>query len=205
LDGGVCQGFGAQLCGKDVDEATPGLAERLTTDPGAYLQLIAVADLQVQESEKLLHEYVLLARHAGLSWDQIAESLGITRVEAQKKFIAAMANQSGSLELTSAAEVVAAVEAAKLPPVGTRVTVRGDDDILQHAGPYGWHGVAATTNTWTLEFDNQQWEHVCKYSKKAPEGDGWQLAAKWLATRYWKRPTELPILPGAPDPYSFGN
>jgi hypothetical protein len=79
------------------------------------------------------------------------------------------------------------------------------DAPLQQLGDFGWHGIAFSSTTWTLQFDDQQWEHKTTLRKnKPPAGDGWQRIGTYLST-YWKRPTGRPILPGAPSPHSFGN
>ena len=60
-----------------VDEITPGLIDRLATDPTAYAELITASELVATRAEGLLAETVLSARHAGLTWAQVGKALGI--------------------------------------------------------------------------------------------------------------------------------
>lgn len=199
-----------------VDEITPGLIDRLATDPSAYQELITASELVATRAEGLLAETVLSARHAGLTWAQVGKALGIDSQAAQQRFTGTqredLRERFRRLEAEMQTEDFASASTAigqplddpRLPPVGTRVTVDNDEFAqVQRGGAYGWHGVAFTSWTWTLEFDNQQWEHATTYLNKPPTGEGWQRIGRWGTTVYWKRPTKLPILPGAPKPESF--
>jgi len=209
-----------------VDDITPGLIDRLATDPSAYSELITASELVATRAEGLLAETVLSARHAGLTWAQVGKALGIDGQAAQQRFTGTqredLRERFRRLEAETLLEVVSTdgakapgstteptaightADDPRLPPVGTRVTVDNDEfPQVQRGGTYGWHGVAFTSWTWTLEFDNRQWEHATTYLNKAPAGEGWQRIGRWGTTVYWKRPTNLPILPGAPRPESF--
>jgi hypothetical protein len=214
-----------------VDEITPGLIDRLATDPSAYPELITASELVATRAEGLLAETVLSARHAGLTWAQVGKALGIDGQAAQQRFTGTQREdlrerfrrlEAETLENSVVAARFSAPEPGasapsvetttighqlddpRLPPVGTRVTVDNDEfPQVQRGGAYGWHGVAFTSWTWTLEFDNQQWDHATTYLNKPPAGEGWQRIGRWGTTVYWKRPTNLPILPGAPKPESF--
>jgi hypothetical protein len=207
-----------------VDEITPGLIDRLATDPSAYSELITATELVATRAEGLLAETVLSARHAGLTWAQVGKALGIDGQAAQQRFTgtqredlrerfrrleaetSAVVSTDGANAPGSTTELAIghSLDDPRLPPVGTQVTMDNDEfSQVQRGGPYGWHGVAFTSWTWTLEFDNRQWEHATTYLNKPPAGEGWQRIGRWGTTVYWKRPTNLPILPGAPKPESF--
>jgi hypothetical protein len=201
---------------KVIDESTPGLIDRLGSDPNAYADLLAVTHLVSEEADELLRETVISARHSGMNWEQIGEVLGISRQAAQQKFSAAstadvadVANPAFPISLTPNATAPAMLNYADLPPVGTQVMIDidytgGSEEVkmLNRAGQYGWHGVAFTAETWTLEFDNRQWQHLSSFAKE-PFGGGWQRIGRFLWSVWWARPTNLPILPGNPDPHSF--
>jgi len=82
------QGTVRDSLSKIVDDATPGLIDRLASDPNAYEDLITVINLVSQEADELLRETIISARHAGLSWDRIGKLLGISRQAAQQRFSA---------------------------------------------------------------------------------------------------------------------
>ena len=191
-----------------VDDATPGLVDRLASDPQAFKQVLAVTNLVVAEAEELLQETATSARHAGLGWEEIGDAIGLTRQEAQLRFAASPANAANSANATSGQALVApgmasGTASGGYPPIGTLVRIEtGDDSIINRAGPHGWHGVDFSSTDWTLQFDDQQWEHK-KTMRKEPAGEGWQRIGRWGPAVFWKRPTGLPILPGNPRPESF--
>ena len=200
---------------KVIDESTPGLIDRLGSDPKAYADLLAVTHLVSEEADELLRETVISARHSGMNWEQIGEVLGISRQAAQQKFSAGPSSvvepvaDVGRNHLPLVVEPVADVGRNHLPPAGTQVMIDidytgGSEEVkmLNRAGQYGWHGVAFTAETWTLEFDNRQWQHLSSFAKE-PYGGGWQRIGRFLWSVWWARPTNLPILPGNPDPHSF--
>ena len=195
---------------KVIDESTPGLIDRLGNDPKAYADLIAVTHLVSEEADELLRETVISARHSGLNWEQIGEVLGISRQAAQQKFSTPAGEQAPATSFVAAPSYAPTdLNYGDLPPVGTQFTIDADYSggseevkMLNRAGQYGWHGVAFTAETWTLEFDNRQWQHLSSFGKE-PYGGGWQRIGRFLWTVAWARPTNLPILPGNPDPHAF--
>jgi len=191
---------------KVVDEATPGVAGRLSRNPNAYTELLTATNLVIEEAEKLLRKQVIAAHHAGLSWEQIGEALGINAFVAQQRFAGAPLAQN------RAPVVPLPVGAGnqQLPPIGTLFVVEpglfaGQElDCLNRAGQYGWHAVDRVSSRWTLAFDHQQWQHsVTSSETKTPYGDGWQQVVSQKKLVYWARPTNLPILPGNPPVKSF--
>ncbi|MCL1801284.1 MAG: hypothetical protein FWG25_07995 [Promicromonosporaceae bacterium] len=192
---------------KIVDDATPGLIERLAGDPSAYGQLVAITKLVSDEADQLLRETVISARHSGLNWERIGDVVGMSRQEAQQtygsKIDDAAIDASNALMIAPGAQ--ADMTAHRLPPIGTRVHTKLDELVqLNRGGPYGWHAVAYQGGYFVMEFDDQQWNHATSY-RNPPPGGGWQRIARWGPWIYWARPTGLPILPGAPEPNSFAS
>ena len=236
-----------------IDDATPGLIERLATDPAAYAQLLAVTHLVAEEAEELLRETAISARHAGLNWEQVGAAIDLDRQAAQRRFgpkkaelaeplepdipeqSAALGDQltapqlvpghgqaltpgghlapiGGELAAVTSGQLAAYADGTQAtpllrpyPPLGTRDTVfEGDDNrwTFGTAGQYGWHPVSFSGSTWTVEFDNQQWEFDITTGKE-PKGPGWQRIGRYAFAVYWTRPTGRPILPGNPDPGAF--
>ncbi|MCL1801283.1 MAG: hypothetical protein FWG25_07990 [Promicromonosporaceae bacterium] len=197
-----------------VDDATPGLIDRLASDPNAFRQLLAVTKMVVDEGEELLRETAISARHAGLNWERIGEAMGMTRQEAQKRFsprptddddAAAQFGASGNAVDANGLAANAPPGSQQIAP-GTRIVIPLASDemsVLNQLGSYGWHGVGFTSSTWTIAFDpTQQWEHAYTMRKPPKRGEGWQQIGRW-GLMYWRRPTGEPILPGAPDPRTF--
>ena len=181
-----------------IDDSTPGVIERLGTDPAAYGELIVATHLVATEADELLRETIISARQAGLNWEKIGNLLGVSRQAAQQRF------GGGIVDLAPVTDP----NAEALPPIGTRVTLEhtftATDElpILNRAGLYGWHGVSFTSSTWTIEFDNRQWQHAVS-AGKPPNGFGWERIGRWAFQVFWARPTELLILPGNPPPDAF--
>lgn len=176
-----------------IDESTPGLIDRLASDPKAFTELIAVTKVAADQVAELLAEAVLSARHVGLTWEQIGEALDITRQEAQIRFSAPHSKSAPSP--TTIAENPFSI--------GQRVWLRplewgNEMPVLNIVGQYGWHSVDYGTEYHIVEFSNQQWEHA--RSLRRPRGENWQKIKGGL---YWKRPTGKSILPGDPRPETF--
>jgi len=176
-----------------IDDTTPGLIDRLGTDAKAYKDLVAVTHIVATEAEEILRETVIAARHAGLNWEEIGEQIGLSRQEAMLRFTP----KSGTEPVGN---VGAAATTESGQPIGTRITIGTPSNelkTLQRAGEYGWHAVGFDYSSWTLEYDNRQWEHASTL-RKEPPGSGWERVGRWGPTVWWKRPTEKPVLPGNP-------
>lgn len=198
-----------------VDNAAPGLTDRLANDAAAWDELIGVTNLAVIESESLLRETVIAARNAGRTWTQIAAALGISRGEALTRFSAQTETaNTGTAPTESATEVSDDAEIAD--PLLSRQMVRDmpfySVDPLNDAGKYGWHSVRVTTNdsitgvNHLMEPDTQQWEHACRVPRKRREVEGWQklkVDGPVVGINYWTRPLGIPALPGKPEPQRF--
>ena len=190
---------------KVIDNATPGLAERVMTNPAAFLELIAITELVSKEADTILKETVLAARKAGISWEQIGTELGLSRAEAMERFTANRAAvQAMQHSQVAQADMVAgatgALVVASTIPNGTRLVIGpvvNDMAFLDDVGKWGWHGIACDAESWTIEKSDQQWENKMTIRKKPPSPE-WQQAGKWGVVTYWKRPLGTPSLVGEP-------
>ena len=199
-----------------IDEATPGLTARLATDPAAYTQLLAISEMVAQEADELVREAAISARHAGLTWERIGDSVGMSRQAAQQRF-----GPKGEVEQVGAPNPVtndlavagapgALADAATqhlLPPIGTQAHISEASDsglmMLSRAGRHGWRAISVSPGgIFTIQFDNRQWQVVTTTGKE-PAGLGWHRIGRYGFTVYWTQPTHIPVVPGAPDPKSF--
>lgn len=166
-------------------DGRPGLAERLATDPQAYLELISIAASARSETAVLLSAAVTSARRAGCTWGQIGDVLGVTRQAAQQQY----GGDTETGESTQAKSMV-------LAPL----TSFSEMDVLNRAGRYGWHGVEFGVAYFRVERDNRQWEHFRTVLTIMPATDGWQRVGwGWMWWRYWARPLDTPALVGNPS------
>lgn len=201
---------------KIVDDSTPGLIDRLGTDPAAYAELLVATHLVAEEAEELLRETVVSARHAGLNWEQIGSLFGISRQAAQQRFSAGMPGHLAMEEAPLPGMGVAADGATApfgrsvpgSPPIGTTATIdeASDDNVkmLNRAGQYGWRCVSFTTWTWTIEMTGNQWATAATMGKEPP-GEGWQRIGRYAFMVYWTRPVAAPPLPNSPNPEVFSS
>lgn len=207
-----------------VDEATPGLVDRLATDANAYEDLITVTNLVAEEADELLRETVISARHAGLSWEKIGSLLGISRQAAQQRFSAAATNSvarpAGTAGTAVGHMISDPIQPGAIvhsdtfttipgsPPIGTTATIdeASDDNIkmLNRAGQYGWRCIGFTTWTWTIEMTGQQWSAAATMGKEPP-GGGWQRIGRYAFYVYWTRPVPAAPLPNSPNPEVFSS
>lgn len=185
------------LLAETIAAADPELQERIHSDPEAYLDLIVLTDRTRKEASALLDAAVTSARSAGLSWDAIGESLGMSRQAAQQRF--GPRDPQGE------------------PPsrMSETRTLRGltafnEMAALNRAGKFGWHSVENGILFHTLERSTEQWEHdrvlITNPKRAQMERDGWQQAGeKWFPWVYYARPTGLPaIMEDVSDSYLIG-
>ena len=166
----------------------PTLADRLTKDPDAYLDLIALASSTRAQSDNLMSAAILAARHAGCTWDQIGTALGTSRQAAQqaysKHIIEPDTTQTGTPQRMLARPLTAFNEMG----------------FLAIAGRYGWHSIAYGVAYHMLERDTNQWEHARTSFGNIPFGSGWQrIGLGWGWWQYWARRLDTPALIGDPS------
>jgi len=160
------------------------LVERLHTDPAAYLELIKLAVANQSESAELIPAAVASARHAGCTWEQISDSLGISAQAAQQQYD----DPKPSTEPRTTESMI-------LAPL----TAFSEMAVLARAGKYGWHATGYGVLYFTVARDSRQWEHA-RTVLTQPAGSGWQpIGGGWMWWRYWARPLDAPALPGNPS------
>ena len=168
-------------------EARPGLAERLPTDPQAYLELISLVSAARSETAVLLSTAVASARRAGCTWNQIGDVLGVTRQAAQQQY--------GS-DADSGIASPTPTESMMLTPL----TAFNEMEVLDRAGKYGWYSVGYGPLYHRVERDIRQWQHARTFLGAVPDGEGWQrIGWGWVWWIYWRRPLALPALSGNPS------
>jgi hypothetical protein len=155
------------------------LRAALETEPESYLRLVAAATVAADEAERLLHESVNGARHAGHSWDAVGRVLGVSRQAAQQRFKTA----SGDAPDEAARRVL------------TGMTAFNEMDALAREGRRGFHLVDFGPFYLVLEASDRQWEHRRTIAPARPaqrrlEEDGWQPVGTWFPFRYYARPLE---------------
>ena len=168
-----------------IEAADPTLADRLSHDAQAHLELVALARAARAETDVLLAAAVTSARGAGCTWEQVGAILGMTRQAAQQRY--------GRAGL--GAGPAAGPESRELRPL----SAFNEMAVLSRAGRYGWHSVGYGPLVHRVVRDVVQWEHTRTFGRP-PEGAGWQpVGAGWGWWTYWARPTTEPALPGDPS------
>lgn len=168
-----------------VNQLDPGLAESVeeAADPLAILRLIDITAQLSAEAELSLRGTVTAARTAGLSWEQIGDTLHVSRQAAQQRFGTKVASNS-------------APEFWRLQPV----TVFTEMQTLNEAGRYGWRSVGFGASFHDLVRTDVQWVHR-RVSVLSPrhslEDRGWQrIDGTWFPWAYYSQPLEARALPG---------
>lgn len=155
-----------------------GLGQALEDDPEASLMLVDAASIASQEAGRLLRESISSARSAGMSWDAIGRTLGVSRQAAQQRF-----GSPGALPRATGNRRI-------LSPV----TAFDEMAALAELGRQGWHSVGYGTAHHVLEKSDQQWEHRRLLwgaaHRRQLEAEGWQLiGTATFPWSYWARPT----------------
>lgn len=169
-----------------ISAADPGIHERIESDPGAYLDLVALAARANDYVDQILQAAVSSARSGGHSWDAIGRRLGMSRQAAQQRFGRALS----------------------VPPTGnakTRtlrpLTAFNEMEVLRRAGRYGWHSIDYGPLFHVVARSSQEWEHRRVYAwspaQRKLEVAGWQrIGSLWFPWAYFARPTAKPAVPG---------
>jgi hypothetical protein len=137
-----------------------------------YLRLVASADVAAREADRLLHESVSGARHAGYSWDAIGGVLGVSRQAAQQRFRSIKAEDGDGRRVI------------------TGVHALNETEILAREGRAGNHLVGFGPLYLIVEPSERQWEHKRVLGRKL-SGDDWEFVGSWFPFRYYKRRLEL--------------
>ncbi|MCL1871220.1 MAG: hypothetical protein FWF90_12505 [Promicromonosporaceae bacterium] len=173
-----------------VEGAQPDLADRLTDDPAAHLDLVALHQAATVEAAALLSTAIGSARHAGCTWEQIGAVLGMTRQAAQQRYGPSLRRRPAF--------------AGRQQAVFNGLTAFNEIAALNRAGRYGWHSVGYGLLHHVVERDEVQWEHARTKVGVVPFGEGWRtIGSGWGWWTYWARPLDVPVLPGDPAPNEF--
>jgi hypothetical protein len=168
-----------------VFDGPEDLRAALETEPASYLTLIAAAHVAAGEANRLLHDSVTGARHAGHSWDAIGGLLGVSRQAAQQRFKTGV----GETPDDPARRVI------------TGVTAFNELAALERAGRAGFHLVDFGAFYLVVEASDRQWEHrrtiaPSRGAQRRLEDEGWQPAGTWFPFRYYARPLDAAPVAG---------
>jgi hypothetical protein len=152
------------------------LRAALETEPESYLRLVAAAHVAADEADRLLHESVTGARHAGHSWDAVGRVLGVSRQAAQQRFKTAAGAQDGPTRR-----------------VLTGMTAFNEMAALEREGRRGYHLVDFGPFYLVVEASDRRWEHRRTIAPSRPaqrrlEEEGWEPVGTWFPFRYYARP-----------------
>lgn len=172
-----------------VNQLDPSIAKDMESgaDPLATLRLVELTAALNTEAEESLRGTVDSARAAGLSWEQIGDTLRVSRQAAQQRFGTRVAPDNTP-------------QFWRLHPV----TAFNEIQRLNEVGRFGWRSVGFGALFHDLVRTEMQWEHrrVSVFSTKKPsKGDGWQLVeGMWFPWMYYAHPTGAHALSGdAPE------
>ncbi|WP_210410950.1 hypothetical protein [Oerskovia sp. KBS0722] len=174
------------LLAEAVTAADPGIGDRIATDPGAHLELVALTARASTSAESLLATAVSSARSAGHSWEAIGTTLGISRQAAQQRFGRPVGpGAPGTVQdLVGGAEVG---DTRILSPV-TAVTEMA---ALAAYGRKGWRSTGFGAGFHRLVRTTTQWEHQRVYvlgaSRFGLEADGWERIGTLFPWVYYVR------------------
>lgn len=157
----------------------PGdLRAALETEPESYLTLVAAAHVAADEADRLLHEWVTGARHAGHSWDAVGRVLGVSRQAAQQRFKTAAGPPEGPSRR-----------------VLTGMTAFNEMAALEREGRRGYHLVDFGPFYLVVEASARPWEHrrtiaPSRAAQRRLEDEGWEPVGTWFPFCYYARPLE---------------
>lgn len=172
-----------------LDAAAPELAQRLDTETGAHLDLVAIARDAHDETATLLRAAVSSARGVGCTWEQVGTVLGMSRQAAQQRF--------GARDEVPPPPADRSGRTLTLTPLNAFNEMR----VLTRAGRHGWHTIGFGTLFHTVARSDRQWEHYRGgFMAGPPAGEGWQrVGSGWGPWTYYTRPVDAPALPGLDD------
>lgn len=181
----------------------PAIRERLLTDPGAYLDLIAVTAHARAEADTLLRLAVAGARAAGCTWESVGGVLGMSKQAAQQRY-----GTTDDDAAPNPADPPVAASAPDDPAARTHqiswLNAFTEMRALDNAARYGWHLVGSGPGTVVVRKSDVQWEHqrvlASRAAGRALEVQGWtRVGSSWFPHAYYKRPTGQPALPEPSD------
>jgi hypothetical protein len=184
------------LLAEAVTAADPGIGDRIQTDPGAHLELVALTARASTSAESLLATAVSSARSAGHSWDAVGKVLGISRQAAQQRFGRGLGQGApGTVHDVVGSAPVGATR------ILTPVTAVTEMPALAAYGRRGWRSTGFGAGYHRLVRTATQWEHQRVYvlgaSRFGLEADGWERIGTWFPWVYYAR--SLGIAPVGDD------
>jgi hypothetical protein len=184
------------LLAEAVTAADPGIGDRISTDPGAHLELVALTARASASADSLLATAVSSARSAGHSWDAVGKVLGISRQAAQQRF----GRGPGAPGTVSDPVGAALVGDTRILSPVTAVT---EMPALEAYGRHGWRSTGFGAGYHRLVRTPTQWEHRRVYvlgaSRFGLEADGWERIGTWFPWVYYARSLGIaPVGEGAP-------
>ncbi|MGC5010574.1 hypothetical protein ACLQ2R_07410 [Streptosporangium sp. DT93] len=160
-------------------------------DTEDFLRLVAGAAALQGEATTLLRTTVASARAAGVTWQSIGATLGMTKQAAQKRFAPPLAPSGTGLDPRERI----------LGPTTTFDEMRE----LALAGRYGWHSVEFGAAYHRVVRSGTQWEHArVTVSPMSPgrvrglSAEGWEVIGSGFPYTYLKRDTGVPALQEPP-------
>lgn len=157
-----------------------------SADADGYRALVEAAAIVADESDGSLRNWVGAARRAGLSWEDIGTTLGVSRQAAQKRFAPGESQDRGALWDV----------ATPSPGQRTRtgVTAFNEVEVLREEGAAGNRVVGAGFGRLFFEQTDRPWENVRVVSLRRGrpisemEADGWTHVFSWYPYTYFTRP-----------------
>lgn len=185
------------LLSEAITTADPSLRDRLLTDPEAYLDLVGITSRARTETDALLRLAVAAARSAGLTWEAIGRSLGMTRQAAQQRYASPDVDEPAT---TNASATTDESDAEGRIHHLAHLNSFTEMKALEHAARYGWHLIGVGTAMLVVRKSDLQWEHqrvfASRTAGRALEEQGWQRCVDgWFPWAYYKRATDDPALP----------
>ena len=157
------------------------IRERARFQPAEDVPILALtaAAIAMAEVTTMLNEAVMTSRHAGYSWTEIGDRIGITRQAARKR-LGVVASDMGEWN----ADVRQVNSHTEMP-------------VLKMMGREGWHSVGFGVLHHRLRRSDQQWEHRRDAfpqfgNRERLESEGWQHVGTFYPWQYFKRPLDLP-------------
>ncbi|GAA3022309.1 hypothetical protein [Streptosporangium longisporum] len=155
-----------------------------------FLRLVAGAATLQEEASTLLRTTVASARSAGVTWQSIGATLGMTKQAAQKRFAPPLAPSATGLD----------PHERVLGPT----TTFDEMHELALAGRYGWHSVEFGTTYHRVVRSGTQWEHtrvtMSPGRVRRLRAEGWEVIGSGFPYTYLKRDTGVPALQEPPSP-----
>ncbi|MDH4075893.1 MAG: hypothetical protein OEW29_08135 [Acidimicrobiia bacterium] len=156
-----------------------------SADAEGYRALVGAAAIVADESDTSLRNWVGAARRAGLRWQDVGTTLGVSRQAAQKRFAPGESQERGLWDLSASA-----------PGRITRngVLAFNEVEILREEGAAGRRLVGAGWAKLYVEQTDRSWENVRVVSLRRGrpisemEAEGWTHVFSWYPYTYFTRP-----------------